>query len=332
MNKRILAALLALLLVLFTFSSCAAPQFVTDLFSKIIGNFVDDGIPTPSEDSTFEVHFIDVGQADSSLIICDGQAMLIDAGNPGCEDIVVPYLQELGITHLTAVVATHPHADHYGGLPGVLREVEFDTFYSSFRLHPSGSFNSLVNYVAYSRGKEVTVPEQGQYFYLGSAKVTFLGPVHTDYEDLNDTSLVFRVDYGEVSFMFTGDMERVAETDLLESGVNVKADVLKVGHHGSYSSTSYRFLREVAPKYAIIQCGRDNEYGHPHYDPLSRLRDAEVELYRNDLQGHVVCRVTDGKNITFTTQMNPDANTNPTALAEDTSYLPTYLYYEEKFS
>ena len=333
MNKRIIAALLALLLVLFTFSSCAVPQQVTDLFNEILGNlFNKDNIPTPPEGSYLEAHFIDVGQADCSLLICDGQAMLIDAGNPGCEDIVLPYLQELGITHLSAVVATHPHADHYGGLPGVLKEVEFDTFYSPFRLHPSGNFNSLTNYVAYSRGKEVTVPTQGQYFYLGSAKITFLGPVHTKYEDLNDTSLVFRVDYGEVSFMFTGDMERVAETDLLESGVNVKADVLKVGHHGSYSSTSYRFLREVAPKYAVIQCGRNNDYGHPHNEPLSRLRDAEVELYRNDLQGHVVCRVTEGKNITFTTQMNPNANTNPTALAEDTSYLPTYLYYEEKFS
>ena len=111
----------------------------------------------------------------------------------------------------------------------------------------------------------------------------------------------------------------------------VKADVLKVGHHGSYSSSSYRFLREVAPKYGVIQCGRDNEYGHPHSAPLSRFRDAEVQLYRNDMQGHIVCRSEEGKTLTFTTQMNPDVNTNPTAVQNDISYLPTYLYYEEKF-
>ncbi len=313
MIKRIFPLLLTLLLLLSIFTSCKPDR------------------PELTEGSYFEAHFIDVGQADCTLLICDGHAMLIDAGNFGAEDIIVPYVQSLGIEHFDAVVATHPHADHYGGMEGVFREVKTDFFFSPFRIHPSGSFNSVVNYVTYGMKKEVTVPTQGDKFWLGAAEITFLGPVRTDYEDLNDTSLVFRVDYGNVSFLFTGDMESVAEKDLIESGVDLKADVLKVGHHGSYSSSSYHFLREVAPKYGIIQCGRDNEYGHPHRDPLSRFRDAEVKLYRNDLQGHVVC-YTDGENLTFTTQMNPDAITNPTAAQFDTSYLPTYLYYEEKFN
>lgn len=327
MNKRIISALLAILLLLFSFSSCNA----NDDFAWPWEGDNDEVVSLP-EDSYLEVHYIDVGQADCTLIICDGQAMLIDAGNFDAEDIILPYLREQGVEFLNAVVVTHPHADHYGGMKEVLKEYDVDAFYSPFDRHPSGKFNSLMTYVYYTLQREIIVPKQKDYFYLGAAKITFLGPVHTDYTDLNDTSLVFRLDYGEVSFLFTGDMESVAEQDLLKSGVNLKADVLKVGHHGSYSSSSYRFLREVMPTYGVIQCGRNNEYGHPHNAPLSRFRDAEVVLYRNDLQGHVVCSVTDGKTLTFTTQMNPDAVTNPTALYGDTSYLPTYLYYEEKFN
>ena len=335
MNKRILAAFLAVLLLLFTLTSCEIPRFVTDLFPGLLEETTQVGYdkpPMPPADSYLEAHFIDVGQADCTLLICDGEAMLIDAGNFDAEKIILPYLKALGIDHFSAVVVTHPHADHYGGMREVFSKIKTDTFYSSFRIHPSGSFNSVTNYVLNSMKKEVTVPEPGDFFYLGTAKITFLGPVRKDYEDLNDTSLVFRVDYGEVSFLFTGDMESVAEQDLIESGVNLKADVLKVGHHGSYSSSSYRFLREVMPTYGVIQCGRNNEYGHPHREPLSRFRDAEVVLYRNDLQGHIVCRSEGGKTLTFTTQMNPDAITNPTAVQNDFSYLPTYLYYEEKFN
>lgn len=335
MSKRILVALLAVLLLLFTFSSCETPDFITNLFPQE----TEATDTTPQQlpmlqlpaDSYFEAHFIDVGQADSALIICDGHAMLIDGGNKGADKIVSPYLAEHDVTHLDYVVATHPHADHYGGLTEIMKDVTVDNVLSPFKKTDIPAFNRFVNYVCYNMRNEITVPVVGQQFYLGSARVTVIGPLRLDYMDINDTSLVLRIEYGERSFLFTGDMEGIAELELVKTGVNLKSDVIKVGHHGSYSSSWYQFLRAVQPTYGVISCGRDNEYGHPHQDVLSRYRDAEVQLYRTDLQGHIVCRCTDGKTLTFTTQMNPEANTNPTTSQDDRSYLPTYLYYEEKF-
>ncbi len=335
MNKRILAALLAVVLLLFALSSCEIPTFISNLLPKQTEEVTTPEppeLPTPGEDSYFEAHFIDVGQADSALIICDGQAMLIDAGNVADTDLVQDYLEEYNVTHLNYVIGTHPHEDHIGGLKGVLRHTTADKIYCSAKTYSTKAFRDFANYVGYNLKKELIIPTPGESFLLGSARVTVLGPLRLDYEDVNDTSIVLRIEYGDLTFLFTGDMESVAERDLLDAETNLKADVLKVGHHGSYSSSSYRFLREVAPTYGVISCGRNNDYGHPHESVLSRYRDADVKLYRTDLQGHIVCRTTDGKTLTFTTQMNPDAVTNPTAVQSDTSYLPTYLYYEEKFN
>ena len=149
-----------------------------------------------------------------------------------------------------------------------------------------------------TEGIALRTPAVGEVFELGDATITVLGPVKDQYEDLNDTSIVVMVQYGEIRFLFTGDMEMIAETDLLDSGADVKADVLKVGHHGSYSSTGYRLLREVAPTYAVISVGGNNDYGHPHKDPMSRLRDAEVTIYRTDKMYDIVA-VTDGQEIQF---------------------------------
>ena len=337
MNKRILAAFLAVLLLLFTFTSCDVSQVFNDLLAQIApeeSTTAESEIELPEilPGSYFEAHFIDVGQADSALVICDGQAMLIDAGNPDDDDVIIEYLEKHNVNHLTYVVATHPHSDHYGAFTSVLHNVTIDTVYSPFKVTDVSGFNKFINYVHYTKRNQVLVPEIGEQFYLGAARVTVLGPLRTDYEDINNTSIVLRIEYGELAFLFTGDMEGEAELELVNSGVNLKADVIKVGHHGSYSSSWYQFLREVQPTYGVISCGRNNEYGHPHETVLSRYRDADVKLYRTDMQGHIVCRSDDGKTLTFTTQFNPDANTNPTAQQGDTSYLPTYLYYGEKFN
>lgn len=258
----------------------------------------------------FEVHFIDVGQADAALVICDGKVMMIDGGNAADSDLVYTYLKKLGISHIDYMVCTHAHEDHVGGLSGALRAATVGVAMAPVIEYDSRAFRNYVSAVA-AQGKSLMVPHAGDRFSLGSAEVSVLGPVQ-EYTETNNTSIVLRVVFGELSFLFTGDMERDAETDLLDAGVSVASTVLKVGHHGSNTSTSYRFLREVNPTYAVISVGKGNTYGHPNEEPLSRLRDADVILYRTDLQGDIICKSSDGKTLTFRTSKNSSTPTNPT--------------------
>jgi competence protein ComEC len=161
------------------------------------------------------------------------------------------------------------------------------------------------------RGLEVTLPSPGVQFSLGGAEVEILGPLTINPDEQNNSSIILMVTHGDVKFLFTGDAERRAEQALLESGASLSATVLKAGHHGSDTSTTYPFLREVMPEYAVISCGRGNIYGHPHDNLLSRLRDADVTLYRTDLQGTVTF-VSDGKTLSVTTERNGNLQTNPT--------------------
>ena len=265
--------------------------------------------PVSPEDSSFEIHFIDVGQGDCSLILCDGKSMLIDGGESSESSKVYAYLKAHGIDHLDYMVATHAHSDHIGGLSGALNYASVGTAFCSVTEYDSKTFSSMVKYLN-NQGLTITVPNAGETFSLGSATVQILGPQRS-YDDPNDMSVVLKVTYGETSFLFTGDAERTAEADILDAGYDLSATVLKVGHHGSDTSTSYPFLREIMPEYAVIQVGKDNSYGHPTEDTLSRLRDADVKVYRNDLQGTVIC-TSDGKSVTFLTEKNESVQTNPT--------------------
>ena len=234
--------------------------------------------PTASGADTLTVHYIDVGQADCALLECDGEYMLIDGGNVEDSSLVVSYLESQGVEELSAVVCTHAHEDHVGGLPGVLAVYPTEAVYAPTRTYSSGCFDDFV-YYSDQQGLTIQIPEPGDAFSLGGASVTVLGPVQS-YADPNNTSIVLRVQFGDTRFLFTGDMETTAENDMLDYGMDVQADVLKVGHHGSNTSTGYRFLYEVDPTYAVISVGAGNSYGHPHEEPLSRLQDSGVSLYR----------------------------------------------------
>ena len=283
--------LIALLLVLGILVLCGI------LAKVLLDAYEEPQAPEVTGGEKLTVHYLDVGQADCALLECGGEYMLIDGGNIGDGQKVISYLQNMGVEELKAVVCTHAHEDHVGGLPAVLAVYPVKQVFAPTKTYASKVFDDFLYYTDQQR-LEVTIPAPGDTMTLGQAQITVLGPVKS-YAETNDTSIVMKVVFGQTSFLFTGDMEVLAENDLLDSGADVKADVLKVGHHGSDTSTGYRFLYEVDPTYAVIPVGEDNKYGHPNDITLSRLSDAECTIFRTDHLGTVVA-VSDGKEITFT--------------------------------
>lgn len=260
----------------------------------------------PKTEGKLTVHFLDVGQADAAILQCGDQVMMIDGGNSADGSLIYTYLSEtLGIRHIDYMVATHAHEDHIGGLSSALNACTVGTVYSPVTSYSSKQFSSLTKYVQ-QQGKRLTVPRVGDTLSLGDATVQFLSPAKK-YGDTNNTSIVVRVVHGSNTFLFTGDAEWEAEHDMVSSGYDLSAKVLKVGHHGSDTSSSYVFLREVMPQHAVISCGAGNSYGHPSAEILSRLRDIGAAVYRTDLQGTITC-VSDGSTLSFSTSSDETAH------------------------
>ena len=276
--------LLALLLLLALLTGCGAQQPAPTQ-------------PTQPANGRLNVHFIDVGQADAILLECNGEFIMVDGGNVADSSLVVSYLQSQGVTKLEAVVATHAHEDHVGGLPGVLAVYETAAVYAPTSTYASNCFDDFVYYTD-QQGLQITIPTPGVVIEFGDATATVLGPVKS-YADPNDTSIVLMVKFGDTKFLLTGDMETTAENDMLDywgDGYDWSADLLKVGHHGSDTSTGYRLLNEVMPKYGVISVGEGNSYGHPCESTLSKLSDAGVTTYRTDEMGNILA-TSDGKTI-----------------------------------
>jgi len=251
------------------------------------------------------VHFIDVGQGDSIFIDTANKDVLIDAGSASASQTVLDYLADLNITHLHYVVATHAHEDHIGGLVDVLDStVTIDTVIVNNQTHSSSTYS---NFITNAQGYNVTVAERGNIITLTeTATLTILNPVQPiEFSDLNDNSIVTKLQVGNTTFMFTGDAEEPAEQSMLVSSVcSLKSDLLKVGHHGSYTATSQTFLDIVDPTYAVISAGLDNRYGHPHNETLVKLDAAGVTTFCTINSSTIVVQ-TDGTTITFLDDPTP---------------------------
>lgn len=318
-----LAALAAAAALALGLAACDASAITPGGSADVVPNPSSAAAAVDTVEAPFEMHFIDVGQALSVLVECDGQYMLYDGGNVDDGSLVVSYLQSQGVEQLEYVFCSHAHEDHVGGLAAALAYFPAYHVYSPVTEASTKCFKDFVKYTQ-QQGLQVEVPAVGTTWPLGGATVTMVGPV-AQYSDTNDTSIVLRIEYGSTSFLLTGDMEKTAETDLVNSGVNLRADVLQVGHHGSSTSTGYLFLNSVLPEMAVISCGVNNKYGHPHEETLSILRDAGVDVYRTDLQGTITIG-SDGQNYTVGTEhFAEDAQLNPTDPAASSTAQQAYI-------
>ena len=264
-----------------------------------------------SLDGELKVHFIDVGQADSILIQQGNNNMLIDAGNNDDEDTLRNYINNLGIKEFTYVVGTHPHEDHIGSMDYIINSFKVGKIYFPKTTATTKTFENLVKAVQ-NKGMQFTAPAVGETFNLGEAKCTILAPNSDSYEDANNYSIVIKLEYGNTSFLFTGDAEDVSEKEMLSNGLDLKADVLKAGHHGSKSSSTDAFLNAVNPKYAVISVGKDNDYGHPNKETLQKFSSRGIKVYRTDESGTIVV-TSDGNNITFSANPSTSNDSGTTA-------------------
>ncbi len=248
------------------------------------------------------VSYLDVGQGDSAFIeFPGGKTMLIDAGERDATEDILAYIEGRGHNKLDYILCTHPHSDHIGGMAQVIESLDVGQIYMPKAVHTSKTYEKLLLAIQ-EKGLGITAAKAGLSFMPEEAvEVQFLAPVGDYYEELNDYSAVVRVSYGENAFLFTGDAEELSETEILKSGRTLSADVLKVGHHGSSSSSHQAFLDAVSPEYAIISCGEDNSYGHPHKEVVERLENMYISLYQTSVCG-TVAAVSDGTTIQIWTE------------------------------
>ncbi len=254
---------------------------------------------TTDTDDLLKVTYLDVGQADCTILQWQDYAMLIDAGRDENADFVLDTLEELGIDYLDYVIATHSHEDHIGAMDEVLYEVP-----SGCVLYPKETADNSIyrRFLKAAKQAEKTVnPQPGDDFKLGDLSFTVLAPEWYFEDSPNNASLAVRLEYGDTSFLFTGDALSESETAMLQLEEELESDVFQAGHHGSSTSNTKAFLKEVDPTYVIISCGEDNEYGHPHWEVIASLEEMDVQVYRTDRMGTITV-LSDGTDIHVSTE------------------------------
>lgn len=275
-------------------------------------------------DGILHVRFLDVGQADACLISLNGQHVIIDGGNSNNSRLIYSVLEQNHIRRLKAVINSHPDDDHIGGLPAALQKCKTNVVWSSSDSADSKRFKALEKY-AERNGITVRVPYIGETLRISDAVITVLS-AEKDLGSVNNDSLVVRLDYGDISFLFTGDIEAEAEEDLIKDGAHLSAEVLKVAHHGSNTSSTISFLESVSPQYAVISVGRDNSYGLPKGEVLDRLEKIGATIIRTDQLGSIEF-TSDGK----TYQYSSEKTFNPQKEFVFNEYKNVDRIYVDKF-
>lgn len=294
--KKILVLLLSSLIMFV--SGCHINDIeVSETVTQTTKNEVNSAIfDDNNSDNVLKVHYIDVGQGDSTFIeLPDGTSMLIDAGEIDQGDKVSTYIFNQGYDTINYVVATHAHSDHIGGMADVLNTFNVNNFYMTDSAATTVVYEKMLEAVEESNAFVHTVMAGDTILNSGDLSIEVVAPKVFDEEEQNNNSIVIKITYGDTKLLFTGDAEKEEEDGIW---TNIKCDVLKIGHHGSSSSTTSNFLKKVEPKYAVISCGLGNSYGHPTDEVLTRLEKNNIEVYRTDLQGTIVVS-SDGKTINF---------------------------------
>ena len=267
------------------------------------------------KDGLFAAYFIDVGQGDATLLVApNGESMLIDCGPTENADYLVKYMNDVGVQTLDYLILTHPHEDHYGGAGAVIENFPVENFLiqgDSTEMYPYDRFIYMVTHNRFDTETAVIGAYiDDKFTFADTAEFRIFAPEKADPDDANESSLALKLVYGETSFLFTGDAEKGSENAMLADGYNLKADVFSAGHHGSATSNSDGFIAAVSPTYAVVSCGKNNSYGHPHKKTLATFEKYGVTVLRTDESGDIVL-LSDGKSVVY-----DDAGQTGTARAE----------------
>ena len=256
---------------------------------SLISHDNEKKITPNNNDNMLVVHFLDVGQGDCEFIeLPNSQCMLIDASTKEYGDDIVEAIKGYGYSEIDYVIATHPHADHIGGMSEVINSFDIGKIYMPRTSSNSKSFEGLLTSIS-NKNLSINTAKTGTTIYSDNGiNIEILSPISSFYEETNDYSAVVKLEYGESSFLFMGDAEKPVENELIEKyGYDLDVDVLKAGHHGSRYSSSTEFLDYVTPEYTVISCAKDNSYGHPHSETIKRLNNVNTQIFRTYELGNI---------------------------------------------